>query len=97
MTCPEGTGTGATSSMGGKDSADPCPPRQNRAARRWSAGFSHERTLRDDVMWSRVSQVLLVPRVNWMVTFCRSTPFRTFCVLQPSLKQNTQEVVGVMS
>ena len=27
MTCPEGTGTGATSSMGGKDSADPCPPR----------------------------------------------------------------------
>ena len=48
-------------------------------------------------MWSRVSQVLLVPRVNWMVTFCRSTPFRTFCVLQPSLKQNAQEVVGVMS
>ena len=38
-------------------------------------------------MWSRVSQVLLVPCVNWMVTFCLSTPFRTFCVLQPSLKR----------
>lgn len=48
-------------------------------------------------MWSRVSQILLVPPVNRMVTFCLSTPFRTSVYFSHLLSENTQEVVGVMS